>query len=511
MGDEPLLVGIDVGTTNIKAVIFDRQGRLVAAGSRKTPVHYPQPGWAYFRPQEIWDTTVAALRAAVAQVDHPERIAGLAVASMGESGIPIDADGAELYDAIAWFDNRTEPQTRWLDEHIGSERIWSISGSTPQALFGLTKLMWIQQHAPDVLPRSAVWLHMADYIAYRLTGVAATDYSLASRTLVLNLSTLEWERSLIEEVGVPFHIFPPLKRGGSALGTLLPEAAAATGLPQHTVVGVGGHDHLCGAVGLGACRPGIMFDSMGTAAGILITIDHVLADPVLGRQGYGMGAHVAGGYYAMGAFRTAGACIDWFRKLYGGDADYDTLIAEAAAAPPGSLGVSFLPHLRLPHSPSNDPKSRGGFVGISADVTRGCLFRALLEGLAYETRHVMEPLLQRANMVHPERILVTGGVTRNRLLMAMTAAVFDQPIALVQVAEGAALGAALLGGVAAGVYPDIAAGAAALRYDEVVVEPDPQLSAFYQRGYTTVYRQLYDWLRPLNHATFDLLNEGSTE
>lgn len=509
MSNDPLLVGIDLGTTNIKAVIFDPRGVMVAAAARKTPIHYPQPGWAYFRPGEIWDTTVAALHDAVARVDDPRRIAGLAVASMGESGVPISADGEELYDAIAWFDNRTEPQTRWLAEQIGSERIWSISGSTPQALFGLPKLMWLQEHAPGVLARAATWLHMADYIAWRLTGAVATDYSLASRTLVLNLSTLQWERSLIEAAGVPFHIFPPLQRGGSALGTLLPAAAAATSLPQHTVVGVGGHDHLCGAVGLGACRPGIMFDSMGTAAGILITIDQVLADPALGQQGYGMGAHVAGGYYAMGAFRTAGACIDWFRSLYAGGADYGALIAEAEAVPPGSLGVSFLPHLRLPHSPSNDPISRGGFVGISADVTRGCLFRALLEGLAYETRHVMAPLLQRANMEHPERILVTGGVTRNRLLMAMTAAVFDQPLTLLQVAEGTALGAALLGGVAAGVYPDIATGAAAMRFDETVVQPDPQMSAFYQRGYAMVYRQLYDWLRPLNHATFDLLQGGS--
>jgi xylulokinase len=128
---------------------------------------------------------VAALRDGItAQVEDPQRIAGLAVASMGESGVPIDAGGVELYDAIAWFDNRTEPQTRWLDEHIGSERIWSICGSTPQALFGLPKLMWLQEHAPDVLARAATWLHMSDYIAWRLTGVAATDYSLASRTLV---------------------------------------------------------------------------------------------------------------------------------------------------------------------------------------------------------------------------------------------------------------------------------------------------------------------------------------
>jgi xylulokinase len=295
-------------------------------------------------------------------------------------------------------------------------------------------------------------------------------------------------------------------RGGAALGDVLPDIAAATGLPPHTVVGVGGHDHLCGALAVGACRPGILFDSIGTAEGLLITIDQLLEDPILGKQGYELGAHVAGGYYAMGAYRTAGACIDWFRSLYPDGVDYAALIAEAAAAPAGSQGVSFLPQLRLPHSPSNDPKSRGGFVGVGTDSTRGCLFRAILEGLAYETRSVIEPLLQRAAIVQPERILVIGGATRNRLLMEMKAAVFAQPLTLVQVGEATALGAALLGGVAAGVYPDIATGVAAMRYAEIQIEPDAQLSEFYQRGYETVYRQLYSWLRPVNHATFDLLH-----
>lgn len=511
MRDIPLLVGIDVGTTNIKAVIFDASGQMVSSGLRKTPVHYPQPGWAFFRPDEIWDTTVAALCEAIGRLEDPQNIVSLAVTSVGESGVPIGAHGEPLYDAIAWFDTRTEPQARWIEDNIDSETLWSITGLTAQPIFGLCKLMWLQQHVPDVLDKATQWLHMADYVAFRLSGVGATDYSLASRTLALNLGALRWERNLIEKAGVPFDIFPPLVRGGATLGTILPDSAAATGLPLHTTIGVGGHDHLCGALAVGACAPGILFDSIGTAEGLLITVDQPLADPVLGTQGYEMGAHVAGGYYAMGAYRTAGACIDWFRSLYPGGVHYAALIEEATSTPPGSQGVCFLPHLRLPHSPSNDPKSRGGFVGISTDATRGCLFRALLEGLAMETRSVIEPLLQRSSIGRPDRILVVGGATRNRLLMELKAAVLAQPITLLQVEEATALGAALLGGVAAGVYTSVTEGVAAMRFEEVEVVPDPHWSDFYARSYDQVYRQLYAALRPVNHAMFDLLHPQSAQ
>ena len=511
MAGDALLVGIDIGTTNIKAVIFDLHGCTIASGSSKTPAHYPRPGWAFFRPEEIWDATVAALRTAIAQVDNPQRIVSVAVASIGESGVPISADGRALYDAIAWFDTRTESQARWLEAHIGGERIWSVTGLTPQPIFGLPKLMWLREHAPEVLDKAVIWLHMADFIAFRLSGVGATDYSLASRTLALNLNDLRWDQGLIEAVGVPFKIFPQLARGGDRLGSIQPDVADAIGLPRHTLIGVGGHDHLCGAMAVGACQPGILFDSIGTAEGLLITIDKPLADPALADQGYEMGAHVAGGYYAMGAYRTEGACIDWFRSLYAGEIDYASLIGEAAAVPPGSHGVSFLPHLRLPHSPSNDPKSRGGFTGLSTDATRGSLFRAILEGLTYETRSVIEPLLERAAIVHPEHILVIGGATRNRLLMEMKAAVFGQPITLIQVEEATALGAAILGGVAAGVYDTVSTAVAKMHIETTEVRPDHHLSEFYGHGFEKVYRHLYSWLRPVNHATVDFLNSQNTQ
>ncbi|MGL4648879.1 MAG: FGGY-family carbohydrate kinase, partial [Caldilineaceae bacterium] len=358
-------------------------------------------GWAYFTPRELWETTAAVLRDATAQVEQPGRIAGIGMASVGESGVLIDAQGNELYDAIAWYDVRSEPQGEQVEQVLGAERVHAITGLAPQAIFGICKLLWIQQQEPERFGRAVRYLHVADYISWKLSGEAATDFSLASRTLALDLHGLCWSEEILKGMGLPTEIFAPLRRGGELLGRVLPEAAAATGLPEGAAVAVGGHDHLCGALAIGAAKPGALLDSVGTAEAVLLTIERPLAGARVAAEGYEQGVHVAPGYYGMGAYRTAGVCIDWFRTTCAGGADYATLTAEAAEAPLGSLGVRFMPHMRLPHSPSNDPRSRGLFMGLSTDVTRGMMFRAILEGLAFETRNVLEPLLRYAGVARP--------------------------------------------------------------------------------------------------------------
>lgn len=500
---DPLLAGLDIGSTNIKAVIFRPDGAIVARSSHKTPTHFPRPGWAYFDPAELWETTAAALRAAVAQVERPERIASIAVASIGETGVLLDAHDTPLYEAIAWYDVRSEAQGEELARRLGVQRVYATCGIAPQAIFTLAKLLWIKQSEPDALARAVRWLHVADYITYKLCGVAATDYSVASRTMALNLRRLEWATDLIEEAGIPPNIFAPLMRGGTYLGTVLPEIARATGLPEHTIVPVGGHDHLCGALAVGAGSPGILLDSIGTAEGLLITIEQPLQGEHLAEEGYEQGAHVAGGYYGMGAYRTAGVCIDWFRAVCGG-ISYADLTAEAAAAPPGSLGVRFMPHLRLPHSPSNDPRSRGTFVGLSTDVTRGMLFRAIIEGLSFETRAVLDPLLRYAGVERPDQVYVIGGASRNPLLVQVKADILNQTLTVVNMEEEVATGAALLGGLAAGIYAGPLEAAAALNVTRTPIAPNPELAGFYDRIFSEVYAHLYGALRPINHANHPL-------
>lgn len=507
MADNPLLAGVDVGTTNIKAVIFEPDGRIVAEASAPTLIHYPQPGWAYYNPEEIWQSVARVLRQATGQLADPGRIAGLAVASVGEAGVPLDAHGQPTYDAIAWFDQRTQAQVDWLAETIGRDRLFALTGLSLQPIFGMCKLLWIKQNQADAYSRTVRWLNMADYIAYRLCSVPATDYSLASRTLALNLARLEWDRELVQEMGLSPDLLAPLQASGSPLGPVTAAAAAATGLPATALVSPGGHDHVCGALALGVAQPGRVLNSMGTAEAIFVPLDQPLSDPAMSHQGYTQGAHVvAGHYYVLAGLYTSGACVDWFRELMGAEADHASLIAEAGQVSPGSLGVSFLPHLRLANPPYDDPQGRGAFIGLSTDAKRGVLFRAILEGLAYEARHSLEALLAYPGVAPLQNLYLIGGSTRNQLLVQLKATIFNQTVIVSEVTETTSLGAAVLGGLGAGVYPDLGTALATLRYKQVTVEPDAGLAPRYEAYFRQVYQKIYLALRDLHHASYRLGN-----
>ncbi|MCC9074602.1 hypothetical protein FKZ61_000545 [Litorilinea aerophila] len=504
MESTPLLVGLDVGTTNIKAIAFDPAGQAVAQATVPTPTHYhPEPsrqGWAYYHPEELWETTARALRQVTAGLTEPGRVVGVAVASVGETGIPLDRAGRPTGEAIAWFDRRTTEQAAWLDAQIGWERLFAISGLALQPIFGLCKVLWLRQHEPEAWARTARWLNVADYIAYRLSGQMATDFSLASRTLALDLHRLRWATELLAELGLPPDLFAPLTASGTPLGPVLPEVAAATGLPSHAQVAVGGHDHVCGALALGVTDPGTVLNSLGTAEAVFLPVTRPLTDPAFGQQGYSQGTHVDGRhYYALGGLYTSGASVEWFREAIADGAPYATLIQEAADVPPGSLGVCFLPHLRLANPPHLDPRSRGAFIGLSTEARRGVLFRALLEGLSLEMRSTLEPLLGHAQATL-QRVMATGGGTRNELWIRIKAGVLDRPVHVVSVAESTALGAAVLAGMGAGVYADVADALARLALTATPVHPVPEEARLYSRIYREVYSHVYETLRPLHHA-----------
>ncbi len=497
----PLLVGLDIGTTSIKALIFDTQGQTMAQASIRTPTHYPRPGWAHYAPEEIWQTTVQALHTALAQLEQPAQIVSIGVASFAETGIPLDAHGqAASPEAIAWFDNRTAAQAEWLAQRISPDQLFAITGISLQPIFGLFKLLWLRDHQPEVFARTRLWLNMADYIAYRLCGVPATDFSLASRMMGLDLHRRQWSAEILHVMGLAPSLLAPLQPSGTRLGPILPAVAAATGLPTSAQVAVGGHDHVCGALALGVTAPGDVLNSMGTAEAIFLPLAKPLTDPQVGAQGYSQGVHVGGAYYVFGGMYTSGACVDWFRENYTAGTDYATLIQAAEQVPPGSLGAYFLPHMRMANPPHLDALARGSFIGLRTDVKQGALFRAVLEGLAYEIRSTLEPLLVHVGLPCAQNIYVTGGGAYNELMMRIKASVLNQTLTVVSVKEATALGAALLGGVGASVYADLPAALRQLKYTQEEVKPVPAEARFYDAGFKDVYTKLYDTLRPLHHA-----------
>ena len=504
-GDDALLIGVDVGTTNTKAVVFDRTGATVSSAGAPTPTHYPRPGWAFSRPEELWNCVVSALRDATGRLEDVRQVAGIAVASVAEAGVPLDSHGAPTSDSIAWFDRRTGPQLEHLREVVGDERLIATTGLPMQPIASLCKMLWLKDHEPEAWGRATMWLNIADYIAFRLCGEAATDYSLGSRMLAMDLKRLEWSHELVSAAGIVPGVLAPLCPSGTALGTVTTEAAEATGLHTRVLVSTGGHDHICGALAAGVTEPGTMLDSLGTAEALFLALGEPLAGVDAGRSGYAQGAHVAPGkHYVLGGIYTSGASVDWVCDTVAEGVERDVLIREARAAPPGSLGVAFLPHLRLANAPNPDAKARGAFVGLTTDVERGALVRAVFEGLALEFRRCVEPLLAHAGMEGLRDIYAIGGGARNELLMRIKATVMNQTFAEIGVAEAASLGAAILAGLGAGVYEDVPSALAEITYETAHIEPMTEHVETYDLLYRRVYAEMYDTLRPLHRALHDL-------
>ena len=502
----PLLAGVDAGTSRIRALLFEPDGAIVAEGSTATPTVHTRPGWAHHEAEALWRATADALRQATARIDDPGRIRGVAVASVGEAAVPLDAKGEPTYHAIAWFDRRAVDEFAWLERTIGADALFTLTGLSAQPIHGLNKLLWLKANEPDAYGRTESWLNIADYLAWRLSGVAATDYSIASRTLALDIRTLEWAGDLLAEVGVPPSLFQPLRPSGARLGPVTNEAARQTGLPESCAVGVGGHDHILGALAAGAWREGVVVNSLGTAEALLVALDRPIDGVELGRRGYNQGAIFVDrpGYYAVGGLFTSGAAIEWFRRLLGGDLSDAELIKEGEAAPPGSLGVCFLPHLRMASSPRPNAAARGAFIGLGTDAGRGVLYRAILEGIAFDARAILEGLLEFPGMPSVRSLRAIGGSTRNRLLMAIKAAVYGREITIAEMPETVSLAAAILGGLAAGVYPDFAGALAGIARRESVVTPEPGLAALYDRRFREVYCPACEALEPLHQAVLEI-------
>ena len=510
-GNDALILGIDLGTTSTKAVAYDVRGHMAATASIPTVTHYPRPLWAYFEPEELWNAAVSAVRAVVDQVGDPARIKSVAVASFAEAGVPVDANGHATYNVIAWFDRRTIPQADWLLESVGEQRLFERSGLALQPIFTLCKLLWLKENEPDAWARTRGWLMADSYIAWRLGGAPASDYSQAARTLAFDLQHLKWDTDLVEQVGIDPSLLSPVMAAGTAIGTVDSAGATATGLVKGTVIGVGGHDHVCGAFAAGVTQHGAVLDSMGTAEALFVALDAPIWDPELGRGGYTQGAHVAAGkYYGFGGLYTSGASVDWIRTITGRE-DRMALSGAASKIPPGSNGATFMPHLRLSSPPNIDSRSRAAFLGLTTDIDQASLVRAVYEGIAYEARASIEPLVQFAGSDSLPDITVIGGSARNELLLQIKASVTNRPHHVMAIHEATALGGALLGGLAAGIYRDAEDVRSTIELVSTTIEPVPQDAAFYEAFYQSVYKQLYAALKPLNHAIYDQVVDQSIE
>ncbi len=497
------LVGIDVGTTNTKTVIFDVEtGHISAVGSCRTIARHPIAEWSEFDAEDLWGTVLQSIQAAVQHCDQPERIRAISVASMGESAFPIDAEGNVLYPAIAWYDQRTVAESQWWEDTVGQERIFNITGQILHPVFGVNKLLWLRNHVPQVFERIHHWLSIEDFVLWKLSGSFATDYSIASRTMLFEQSTLTWSEPLLQQAGLPAMWFSPAFPSGTAIGTVRKEVAEKTGLPQQAIVSTGGHDHLCGALAAGVTRPGHLLESMGTASVLLSVSNAFQPSRELLAAGCTSYAYVIQHtYVTLGTLNFAGGALEWIVTLLYGQGKqgsvsseiYTQALREAAEIPPGARGATVLPSFLGSGTPYVQSSARGAILGLTPSHNRSELLRALMEGLAFWLRDNTEMLCNLGIAPSQPEITVIGGATQATPLLQIKAEITGCPIKVPQITEAAATGAALLAGMGANIFRSGEEAAASVQHTAQIYEPDAQVVEIYN----TIYEQTYLPLRRL--------------
>jgi xylulokinase len=455
------LVGVDVGTTAVKAVALSRDGEVLAVAEEEYPLSLPQPGWAEQDPEDWWRATERALASL-----------GVDRASIGLTGqmhglVLLDAADTVLRPAILWNDQRTSAECEEIEAAVGRDRLLELTGNRALTGFTAPKLLWVRKHEPDVWARARHVLLPKDYVRLRLTGERVIDAAEASGTLLFDVAGRRWSEEVCDALGVPLDWLPPV-RESSEVG--------------------GAGDQQAGAVGVGAVRPGVLSVALGTSGVVFAPLERYRPEPE-GRLHVFCHALPAT-WEAMGVMLSAAGSLRWLRDVLGGD--YVRLTAEAEGWGPGVEGLTFLPYLQGERTPHADPFARGAFVGLSLSHDRGALVRAVLEGVAYGLRDSLE--LLRGLGVQPETARVSGGGARSDLWLRIVASVLGVPIERTAVEEGAAYGAALLGAVAAGEFADVEEAVRVCVRVRDTVEPEPEWQTAYEERYPR-FRELYPALR----------------
>ena len=499
-----LLIGLDIGTTSVKAGVFEPSGRQLAAVGQEYRIDHPAPDRAEIDAETYWASTVAAVRRAlgVAGVDA-DRVAAIAVSSQGETVIPVGANGRALGPAIIWLDNRALAEARELAEQFGDTEVYDRTGVpsiTPT--WTACKLLWWRRHEPGVFAAARRFLLVEDFIIHRLSGRFATEGGVQSTSLLYDIRTDGWWGAMLEAVGIGPERLPELVRPGAVVGTLSSEAVTSLGLPPSVRVVAGGMDQGAGAVGVGNIGSGVVSESTGGALTLQASIDHHGGDPTRQTPVYVHSA--ADRYLYCPVCPTGGMALTWFRDQFGaeevaraarqGGNAYDLLTALAAGVPPGSEGLTMLPHLMGAFSPEYEPEARGVFYGFTLHHGKPHFVRAVLEAVAFMLRRNLE-LLAGAG-AQAAQIRSHGGGSRSALWNQVKADVCGLPVITLEGDDAAVRGDAMIAGVAAGIFTDLSAACAAMVTVRDRYEPDPATRTAYADAYGR-YVRLFDALRPL--------------
>ena len=497
------LIGLDIGTTGCKAILFDETGAILASASREYAVDMPHPGWAEQDGEVVWKLAQECLQT-VATSSTVREVVAIGLSVQGEAIAPSDENGRLLRPMILGMDTRTAEQNRWLDEKIGAQNLFERTGMPLHTINTLPKLLWLKQNEPELWKVAARFLLYEDFLIQKMTGHPAISRCLASRTQLYDLRQGDWSEEILQAIGLESSRLTPVSPSGVAVERMSAGLAKGLGFTNRPFIVTGVHDQACGALGVGLTTPGLAMVSTGTAE----VVEVALASPTLNQELYrgnlSCYEHVVPELYlAMTLNHSGGLLLRWFRDTFcetereqaqAARLDPYDLILRHASADPTSLLV--LPHFAGSGTPTFDTSSKGAILGLTFTTNKTDLAKALLEGLTFELRLNLE-VLQRGGVVIDE-LRAIGGGARSMQWLQLKADVTGIRVTRPRLTEAAAWGAALLAGHGAGFFPDLKLAANQRLHIERSFTPDPGRLRKYNDRYA-LYQQIYPAVSAIHH------------
>lgn len=483
-----LYIGVDLGTSAVKLLLMDGDGKIHKIVSKEYPLYFPKSGWSEQNPEDWFLQSAAGIRELTAGCDKSD-IAGISFGGQMHGLVMLDADDNVIRPAILWNDGRTGEETEYLNKTIGKEKLSEYTANTAFAGFTAPKILWVQKHEPENFAKIAKIMLPKDYLAYRLSGVFCTDMSDASGMLLLDVKNRCWSQKMLDICGIRESQLPKLYESYEAVGVIKPEVARELGLPEGIKVIAGAGDNAAAAVGTGTVGDGMCNISLGTSGTIFISSAKFGVDENNALHSF---AHADGSYHLMGCMLSAASCNKWWNEEILKTKDYAA--EQAGISRLGENQVFYLPYLMGERSPHNNPDARAMFLGMSMDTTREDMTQAVLEGVAFGLRDSFE--VAKSLGIRIERTKICGGGAKSMLWKKMIANIMGIKVDVIESEEGPALGGAMLAAVGCGEYPDVKTIAEKIVKVVDTIEPEPELTAKYEERYQQ-FRRIYPTVKGL--------------
>ena len=480
-------IGIDLGTSAVKILLVSADGQVLKTVSREYPIFYPQGGWSEQNPEDWYAAVVDGLKELVSDIDKTS-VRGISFGGQMHGLVILDKNDNVIRPAILWNDGRTQKQTDYLNNIIGTDKLSANTANIAFAGFTAPKILWVKENEPENFEKISKIMLPKDYIAYKLSGVFVTDFSDASGMLLLDVKNRCWNQEMCEICGINTDMLPELFESYEKIGNIIPEIANEISLSEDVVISIGAGDNAAAAIGTGTVNNGSCNISLGTSGTVFVAQDNFFVDDKNSLHSF---CHANGAYHLMGCILSAASCNKWWMEnildsvdFAGEQTDLESML--------GDNDVYFLPYLMGERSPHNDVSAKGAFIGLRPETTRKQLTLSVFEGVAFALRDCVE--IAKDGGINIEQTKICGGGAKSKVWREIIANVLGIPVVRPAIEEGPAYGGAILAMVACGEFKTVAEATDKLIKDNGIVMPDPELVTKYESKYQ-LFKKLYPALK----------------